>query len=1784
MLAADAVTTDKIFNETILSEDILDGTIAVADIGTGAVGSDEIIDNSIEAIDINTSAVTSDEILNLTILTEDIADNAITNVKMADDAITTTEIFNETILSEDIFNGTIATIDIADNAVNATKLNVADDGTVSQVLTSDGDGSFSWTDQSAIDPDMALGDLNNVGFDTETDGNILIADGTSWESQTMAGDVTIDNSGATTIGALKVTNGMLAADAVTTDKIFNETILSEDILDGTIVNADISATAGIVDTKLATISTAGKVSNTATTATSANTVDAIVLRDGSGDFSANEITADLIGDVTGDITGNAATVTTNANLTGPITSVGNATSVASQTGTGSTFVMNTSPTLVTPELGVATATSLTATGDLSGDQLISTIVDGTAPLVVTSTTPVANLSIGGNAATATLASTVTTNANLTGDVTSVGNATTISNDAVTSAMINNGEIVNADISATAAIVDTKLATISTAGKVSNTATTATSANTVDAIVLRDGSGDFSANEITADLIGDVTGDITGNAATVSTNANLTGPITSVGNATSVAAQTGTGSTFVMNTSPTLVTPEIGVATATSLTATGDLSGDQLISTIADGTAPLVVTSTTPVANLSIGGNAATATLATTVTTNANLTGDVTSVGNATTISNDAVTSAMINNGEIVNADISATAAIVDTKLATISTAGKVSNTATTATSANTVDAIVLRDGSGDFSANEITADLIGDVTGDITGNAATVTTNANLTGDVTSVGNATTIANDAVTSAMINNGEIVNADISATAGIVDTKLATISTAGKVSNTATTATSANTVDAIVLRDGSGDFSANEITADLIGDVTGDITGNAATVTTNANLTGPITSVGNATSVALQTGTGSTFVMNTSPTLVTPEIGVATATSLTATGDLSGDQLISTIADGTAPLVVTSTTPVANLSIGGNAATATLASTVTTNANLTGPITSVGNATSVALQTGTGSTFVMNTSPTLVTPEIGVATATSLTATGDLSGDQLISTIADGTAPLVVTSTTPVANLSIGGNAATATLASTVTTNANLTGDVTSVGNATTIANDAVTSAMINNGEIVNADISATAAIVDTKLATISTAGKVSNTATTATSANTVDAIVLRDGSGDFSANEITADLIGDVTGDITGNAATVTTNANLTGDVTSVGNATTIANDAVTSAMINNGEIVNADISATAGIVDTKLATISTAGKVSNTATTATSANTVDAIVLRDGSGDFSANEITADLIGDVTGDITGNAATVTTNANLTGDVTSVGNATTIANDAVTSAMINNGEIVNADISATAAIVDTKLATISTAGKVSNTATTATSANTVDAIVRRDASGDFIANEITADLLGNATTATTATSFSGNLAGDVTGPQGTTVVASVGGSTAANVNAATVLANAATDANTFSAIVRRDASGDFIANEITADLVGDVTGNATTATSASNLSGTPALPDGTTATTQGAGDNSTQLATTEYVDSKVTDAIADAETNLAPTQNAVFDALALKAPLASPTFTGTVTIPTVDINSGTIDNTIIGATTAVAGSFTNLSATGTVSLSNDAIQTAEIQDDQVTVAKITDAAADQILTTDGSGNPVWDAKANYTATLADADIFIGNAANNATGRTMSGDATISRTGALTIGNNAITSAKINDGTILNADVNASAAIAGTKISPDFGTQNVTTSGSILSSGTGGIGYATGAGAGGTVSQLTSKSTAVTINKISGQITTDNEWIDSGTIRTFQVNNSVVSNTDVIIINLAGGTSDYYELYVSEVGSSYFKITLINYSGGWLNESLNINFAVIKATQN
>ena len=100
---------------------------------------------------------------------------------------------------------------------------------------------------------------------------------------------------------------------------------------------------------------------------------------------------------------------------------------------------------------------------------------------------------------------------------------------------------------------------------------------------------------------------------------------------------------------------------------------------------------------------------------------------------------------------------------------------------------------------------------------------------------------------------------------------------------------------------------------------------------------------------------------------------------------------------------------------------------------------------------------------------------------------------------------------------------------------------------------------------------------------------------------------------------------------------------------------------------------------------------------ATSANTASQIVARDASGNFTAGTITASL----TGNVSGSAATLTTTRaiGLTGDIFGSANFNGSADINIT-ATIAAGSILDADINASAAIVDTKLATISTANKVS----------------------------------------------------------------------------------------------------------------------------------------------------------------------------------------------------------------------------------------------------------------------------------------------------------------------------------------------------------------------------------------------------------------------------------------------------------------------------------------------------
>lgn len=147
------------------------------------------------------------------------------------------------------------------------------------------------------------------------------------------------------------------------------------------------------------------------------------------------------------------------------------------------------------------------------------------------------------------------------------------------------------------------------------ATTATTASTaLTSLALKNATTNVSGAAAAAPTAGQTIVALSGTTYEWQTPAggggNLTGPITSVGLATSIAAQTGTGTTFVVQTSPTLITPDIGVASATSLDASGTVQGSQLISDVAIGTPPLVVTSTTVVPNLNVSRSTLTDTIST----------------------------------------------------------------------------------------------------------------------------------------------------------------------------------------------------------------------------------------------------------------------------------------------------------------------------------------------------------------------------------------------------------------------------------------------------------------------------------------------------------------------------------------------------------------------------------------------------------------------------------------------------------------------------------------------------------------------------------------------------------------------------------------------------------------------------------------------------------------------------------------------------------------------------------------------------------------------------------------------------------------------------------------------------------------------------------------------------------------------------------------------------------------------------------------------------------------------
>lgn len=237
------------------------------------------------------------------------------------------------------------------------------------------------------------------------------------------------------------------------------------------------------------------------------------------------------------------------------------------------------------------------------------------------------------------------------------------------------------------------------------------------------------------------------------------------------------------------------------------------------------------------------------------------------------------------------------------------------------------------------------------------------------------------------------------------------------------TNVGSAGAFVTFNGAGGTPSSIILTNATGTASSLTAGNAATVTTNANLTGVITSSGNATSIASQTGTGTKFVVDASPTLT------GTPLTTTAAVDTNTTQIASTafviaqaasatpLINGTATVGTstrfaradhihptdTTLAPKASPTFTGTVIIPTPFTLGAISVTSTGTQLNYLNAATGT--TGTTSTnLVFSTSPLLVTPTIGVATATSINKVAITApATSATITIADGTILTETTST-------------------------------------------------------------------------------------------------------------------------------------------------------------------------------------------------------------------------------------------------------------------------------------------------------------------------------------------------------------------------------------------------------------------------------------------------------------------------------------------------------------------------------------------------------------------------------------------------------------------------------------------------------------------------------------------------------------------------------------------------------------------------------------------------------------
>ena len=111
----------------------------------------------------------------------------------------------------------------------------------------------------------------------------------------------------------------------------------------------------------------------------------------------------------------------------------------------------------------------------------------------------------------------------------------------------------------------------------------------------------------------------------------------------------------------------------------------------------------------------------------------------------------------------------------------------------------------------------------------------------------------------------------------------------------------------------------------------------------------------------------------------------------------------------------------------------------------------------------------------------------------------------------------------------------------------------------------------------------------------------------------------------------------------------------------------------------------------------------------------------------------------------------------------------------------------------------------------------------------------------------------------------------------------------------------------------------------------------------------------------------------------------------------------------------------------------------------------------------------------------------------------------------------------------------------------------------------------------------LGYTSGTG--GTVTQASSKTTAVTLNKINGEIVMNNAALADDATAAFTLTNNTIGPTSVVIVNVASGVAvaGSYQVTVGAVAAGSCSISVLNVSGASRTDTIKLNFAVIKAVK-